>query len=61
MQVIAPVIARFDSLKDTIYATWRGMPGLDPRRVESALKYLDDFYRVIDDPKKARREFTYAC
>ena len=61
MAVMGPIIARFDSLKDTVYAMYRGQPGLDPKRAESALKYLEDFYKVINDPKKARTEFTYAC
>ncbi|MBS1240651.1 MAG: hypothetical protein H6R40_78 [Gemmatimonadetes bacterium] len=61
MAVMNPIIARFDTLKDTVYTMYRGFPGLDPKRVESALKYLDDFYKVINDPKKARTEFTYAC
>jgi hypothetical protein len=61
MAVMDPIIARFNVLKDTVYTMYRGLPGLDPKRVESALKYLEDFYKVINDPKKARSEFTYAC
>ena len=61
MAVLAPIMAQFNEQKDSVYALYRSLPGHDPRRAESAIKYLEDFYKVINDPKKARSEFTYAC
>jgi len=57
----AAIFARFNDRKDAIYTLYRSQVGADPKRVEQALRYYDDFYRVINDPKLVRREFLQAC
>jgi len=57
----AAIFARFNDRKDAIYTMYRSQVGADPKRVEQALRYYDDFYRVINDPKLVRREFVQAC
>jgi hypothetical protein len=58
---LVPVLARFNELKDSMYALYRGQAGLDPGRVRQALDYYDEFYRTINDPRAVRREFTINC
>ena len=57
----AAIFARFNERKDAIYALYRSQVGADPKRMEQALRYYDDFYRVINDPRLARREFLQTC
>lgn len=47
--VLEPVLARFESLRDTIAALYRSIPGLEAREAEQALRYYDEFYRAIRD------------
>lgn len=58
---LAHVLAQFNERKDSIYALYRGQAGLDPGRVRQALQYYDEFYRTINDPRAARREFGVNC
>lgn len=61
MPVFEPVFAKFRQHKDTIYAMYRGLEGLDPKRAEDAIKYLEDFYKTLDNPKKIEGELRYIC
>lgn len=61
MEVFAPIIAEFQARKDAIYALWQDLPGRDPKRVEDSRKYLDDFYKVLENPGKLESEFRYIC
>ena len=58
---LAPLFARFNAVKDSIYALYRAQPDLEPKRVEQALGYYDEFYRIINDPGRAKREFGVNC
>ena len=57
----APLVAQFNAAKDSIYALYRGQPDLEPKRVEQALSYYDEFYRTINDPRRMKREFIDGC
>ncbi|MCM4158894.1 hypothetical protein FHG64_01350 [Antarcticibacterium flavum] len=61
MEDFEAVIAKYDSLKDDIYAVYTSSTLLDEKYVQRTLKYLDDFYATIRDPKKLRSEFQYPC
>ncbi len=61
MSQLEPIFAEFNARKDTIYAMHRALEGADPKRTEDALKYLDDFYRTINNPGKAKSEFRWQC
>jgi hypothetical protein len=62
-QELAPLFARFNARKDTMYALYRGMAaeGLEPKRITQALDYYDEFFKTINDPGRTRREFLLAC
>lgn len=55
--------ALFRAKKDSVYALYRDSLGalLEPDVVKSALRYFDQFYEVIDDPRLARRLIVDRC
>ncbi|HEX9703973.1 MAG TPA: hypothetical protein VGA20_01850 [Gemmatimonadales bacterium] len=58
---LAALVALFNAHKDAIYALYRNQDGLEPREVSQTLAYFDDFYRTLNDPRSARREFRRNC
>lgn len=61
MKAFSEVFAYFNGLKEDIYALYTGNPMLDEKYIKITLKFLDDFYATINDPKKAEKEFLYPC
>jgi hypothetical protein len=61
MEQLEPIFAEFNARKDTIYALHRSLPDFDPQRAANALKYLDEFYRTINNPGKVKSEFRWQC
>ena len=55
------VFASFREKKDEIYASWRSLQGLDSKRIEESLKYLDEFYETIGDPKLIESRMMRDC
>jgi len=53
---LEPILARFEALRDTIAALYRSVPGLEPREIERALRYYDEFYRAIADRARFERD-----
>jgi len=53
----------FNEKKDAIYALYRDPIGnlMDKRTVEETLKYFDEFYKTINDSRRARREIIENC
>jgi hypothetical protein len=58
---LAIVFAPFKAEQDSIYALYRTLEGLEPKRVSQALEYYDEFYRTINDPGRTEREFIRSC
>ncbi len=58
---LAPIFTRFNTDKDSIYALYRGQPDLEPKRIEQALDYYDDFYKTINDRGGVKRDFIQMC
>jgi hypothetical protein len=54
-------IAFFNSKKKDIYDLYSGCPLLDGKYIKTTLKYLDEFYSIINNPKKVKDEFNYPC
>jgi hypothetical protein len=61
MADFAATFAAFNTLKDKIYAVYRDSKLIDDRYRKATLKYLDEFYKTINNPKKAAAEFQYPC
>jgi hypothetical protein len=51
----------FNQKREPIYALYREQEGLEPEIVEKSLEYYDEFYEVINDAGKIRREFVRKC
>ena len=53
----------FNERKDAIYALYSDDLGklMKPRIVEETLKYYDDFYKTINDAKRAKKEISEDC
>lgn len=58
----APTIAHFKSRRAAIDALWSTpLPGQDPRRLAEAKRYLDEFWPILDDERRFRREVIETC
>ena len=55
------VIAKYDILKDDIYGLYSSSSLLDEKYVQKTIKYLDEFYATLHNPKKLSNEFQYPC
>lgn len=53
--------ALFNGLKEDIYDVYRTCPFVDEGYVKSTVKYLDEFYELINDTESAESEFGYPC
>ncbi len=55
------VFARFNQLKPEIYSIYSSCPLLEESYIKSTLKFLDAFYKTINDPTLAKSAFLYPC
>jgi hypothetical protein len=55
------VFDRFREQRGAIYALYDSLPGLSSGYVRDTRRYLDEFFRVIDDPERASRELVRRC
>jgi ADP-dependent phosphofructokinase/glucokinase len=57
------VFALFNAKKDSIYGLYRDSIGqlMRPSDVKETLRYYDEFYKTINDPKSARENIEDAC
>ena len=56
--VFESVFERFRQTKPQIYALYEGNPLLEKGYIKRTLKYLDEFYEVINDPKSIKKYFV---
>jgi len=54
-------IALFNRLKDTIYNTYTSSTLLDEKYIKSTVRYLDEFYEIINNKAALKKEFKYPC
>ena len=57
------VFALFNAKKDSIYALYHDRAGklLRPQVVDETLRYFDDFYKTINDPREAKSAIIDRC
>ncbi len=55
------VIALYNHLRKDIYAVYTDCTLLDEKFIKATLKYLDEFYAIINNPVKMQKEFRYPC
>lgn len=51
----------FRHRKDEIYQTCNNVPLLAEKELKKVVKYMDDFFKVIENPKKVELEFHRKC
>lgn len=54
-------VAIFNEKKDEIYAVYSNFELLDKKALKSTLKYFDDFYEIVNDPKQLERRIYDNC
>jgi hypothetical protein len=57
MSVFRRVFDRFRTLKPAFYAAYQNDKRLSASYIKDTIYYLDDFYKIIDNPEKARAAF----
>ncbi|MEZ0484138.1 hypothetical protein [Fibrella aquatica] len=57
MSVLNRVIARYNAVKPQIYALYESEKRVERGYVKMTLSYLDEFYALINDPKKVKAIF----
>jgi hypothetical protein len=61
MAELTPVLELFKAKKGEIYGALTGLKPLDPKRLKVATEYLDEFFKMIDDPRQVNRELRQIC
>ena len=61
MKQFEDVFARYSQIKDQLYKIYTESLWLEEGYVKSTTKYLDDFFKTINDRKKLKNEFQYPC
>lgn len=55
------MVTTFNGRKDAIYAAVKDQAGLDPKLVKDMTDYLDEFFKMLNDPNKAAGELRVKC
>ena len=58
---LTSILDKFRVAKESITTLYQSLEGMEPKRRDEALKYLGDFWKVIDDPKSTDRELRQVC
>ncbi|MEQ1587292.1 MAG: hypothetical protein ABL895_15490 [Cyclobacteriaceae bacterium] len=61
MNQFTDVIGQFNQRKDDFYNVYTSSKILEENYLKSTIKFLDDFYKTINDPKRLKNEFQYPC
>ena len=61
MNEYAAVIDMFNQLKNEFYAIYSDNPLLGKKYQKQTIKFLNEFYKTINHPKKLDKEFSYPC
>lgn len=56
-----PAIDHYKELKNDIYSLYTTSPYLNEKSIDQTIKYLDSFYKIVDNPKALRSEILEAC
>ncbi|HEU5217077.1 MAG TPA: hypothetical protein VFU23_00360, partial [Gemmatimonadales bacterium] len=60
-EMLADVVSLYKSKKGEIYGVLREIKDLSPARLKEATDFLDDYFKLIDDPGNVKREFRRVC
>jgi hypothetical protein len=60
-EVVEGAFPLFDEKREEIYELYRAQEGLDERQIQKSLEYYDEFYTIIFDERRAKREIFDEC
>ncbi len=55
------VLSKYNQLKGDLYKVFSENPLIDQNTIKTTIRFLDEFYKTINDPKKVKNEFQYPC
>lgn len=55
------VISHFNRIRESIYKLYKDCPLLSASYVKSTLRYLHEFYDIMNDPVARKKELLYPC
>lgn len=55
------IVEQFNARRDSIYALFRDTTRLDRKTGESDVRYLEEFYKTLNDQRVAKRVFSGGC
>jgi hypothetical protein len=61
MEEYDPIIKLFNEKKEEVYKLYKNCQWLSDKTKEATIKYLDEFYEIINDQKKVDKEFIKNC
>jgi hypothetical protein len=61
MQIFEQTFEEFKAKKEAIYALYSESEFIDEKYIKSTIKFLDDFYSTISNPKRVKFDFQYPC
>ena len=60
-EMLAEVVSLFKAKKAEIYGALTSIKELTPARLKEATEFLDEFFKLINDPGDVKREFRAPC
>jgi hypothetical protein len=60
-EVVEGAFPLFDEKREEIYELYRTQEGLDEQQIQKSLEYYDEFYTIIFDERRAKREIFDEC
>jgi hypothetical protein len=58
---LAKAVALFNEKRAAILAVYDSIPGLQPSVARDGREYIEDFFRIINDPRRVRRDILGEC
>lgn len=58
---LARAVATFNERRAAILAVYDEVPGLDPRIARDGKAYIEEFFQIINDPRRLRRDVVSEC
>jgi hypothetical protein len=60
-ETLPQAVAKFNEKKPDIMALFKDNTHLTDKNRKNAIKYIEDFYKILNDPKRFKREITDKC
>ncbi len=57
----AAIVSKLQETRKDLFAVYDSLPDLNPKYVKETREYLDEFFAVIGDPRKYKREILDNC